>query len=142
MIIMGIDLGTVRTGIALCDKDNILAYPFCLIESSDMDIVAKRVVDIIKENKVEKIVIGNPKNMDGTLGQSARNIKHFEKILTNHIDIDIILWDERLTTISAQKNFASLNIKSRKYRKNIDEASATIILQSYIDFYRKNLCTK
>ena len=142
MIIMGIDLGTVRTGIALCDKDNILAYPFCLIESSDMDIVAKRVVDIIKENKVEKIVIGNPKNMDGTLGQSARNIKHFEKILTNHIDIDIILWDERLTTISAQKNFASLNIKSRKYRKNIDEAASTIILQSFIDFYRKNSCTK
>ena len=136
MIIMGIDLGSVRTGISLCDKDNILAYPFCLIKGNDLSFISKEIAKISKENHVERIIIGNPKNMDGTIGQSARNVQKFKEILSKYLDIEILLWDERLTTVSAQRNFASLNIKSRKYKKNIDEAAATILLQSYIDFYK------
>ena len=137
MIIMGIDLGAARTGISLCDKDNILAYPFCLIEENNLNVISEKVANISKENNVERIIIGNPKNMNGSIGNSAENILKFKEILTRYLDIDILLWDERLTTVSAQRNFASLNIKSKKYKKKIDEEAATIILQSYIDFYKK-----
>ena len=136
MIMMGIDLGSVRTGISLCDKDNILAYPFCLIKSNDLSFIAEEVTDISKKNNVEKIVIGNPKNMNGSIGEKSRNSQKFRKILSRYLNIEIILWDERLTTVFAQRNFASLNIKSKKYKKNIDEAAATVLLQSYIDFYK------
>ena len=136
MIIMGIDLGSVRTGISLCDKCNILAYPFCLIKSSNLDFIAKEVASISKKNKVERIVIGNPKNMNGSTGEKSRNSQEFRRILSGYLNIKILLWDERLTTVHAQKNFTSLNIKSKKYKKNIDEAAATILLQSYIDFYK------
>ena len=133
MVMMGIDLGTVRTGISLCDKDEILAYPFCVIEETDSEKLSNRIVEICKKNNVERILIGYPKNMDGSVGESALRSESFKKLLSKYFDKEIILWDERLTTVCSQKNFRSLNINSRKQKKIIDKASATVLLQSYIN---------
>ena len=133
MVMMGIDLGTVRTGISLCDKDEILAYPFCVIEETDSEKLSNRIVEICKKNNVERILIGYPKNMDGSVGERALRSESFKKLLSKYFDKEIILWDERLTTVCSQKNFRSLNINSRKQKKIIDKASATVLLQSYMN---------
>lgn len=131
---MGVDLGSVRTGISLCDANETLAYPLCVIKESDLNILSHRVYDICKEQKVAKIVIGYPKNMNGTIGQSAKRSEEFKSLIPS--DIKTILWDERLTTVYSQKNFLNLNINSRKQKKRniIDSSASTFLLQDYLNY--------
>lgn len=138
MIILAIDLGAVRTGLALCEKSEILAFPLCTITEKDLDILAKKIYEKILETNAELLVIGLPKNMNGTLGKSAENAMSFKEIMENYTNIPIVLWDERLTTVSAQQYLNSGNVKSKNKKSIIDALSASIILQSYID-YRKTI---
>ena len=83
----------------------------------------------------KKIVLGYPKNMNGSIGESAKNVEYLQKKLQEFSkNLEIILWDERLTTVCAQKNFINSGKKSIKYKKYIDEASACLILQNYLDY--------
>ena len=134
MIIMGIDLGDARTGISLCDKNEILTYPLCTIEEKNKNKLVEKISNLLCEKSVELVVLGYPKNMNGSIGERAKIVSKFKISLQKKIKIDVILWDERLTTVSAQRNFADANIKSKKYKKNIDSASACLILQNYLDF--------
>ena len=134
MIIMAIDLGDSHTGISLCDKNEILSYPLCTLEEKNKKNLINKILELIKEYSVEIIILGYPKNMNGSIGGKAKEILNFRNSLLKKIDIDVILWDERLTTVNAQKNFATMNIKSKKYKKNIDSASACLILQNYLDY--------
>ena len=113
MIIMGIDLGDAHTGISLCDFSQTLAYPLCTINEKNKNLLAKKVVKIVFDENVESIVLGYPRNMDGSIGDRARKVSKFKRILKKKIDMKIILWDERLTTVEAMKNFSSADIKSR-----------------------------
>lgn len=131
---MGIDLGNVRTGVSLCDQDEILAYPFCVINEPDKDLLAAEIVKLYLEHNVEKIILGYPKNMDGSIGKSAKSSEKFRKLILKLINIDIILWDERLSTLDAQKKFIDVNKKVKNYRKEIDSASASLILQNFLNF--------
>ena len=138
MIILAVDLGAVRTGLALCEKSETLAFPLCTITEKNLDVLAKKISEKIIETNAELLLIGLPKNMNGTLGKSAENTIHFKEIMENHTNIPIVLWDERLTTVSAQHYLNSGNVKSKNKKSIIDALSGSIILQSYID-YRKTL---
>lgn len=134
MITMGIDLGSARTGISLCDANEVLAYPLCVIEEPNLNVLANKVNDICKEHKVAKIVIGYPKNMNGTVGGSAKRSEAFKSLVSK--DIETILWDERLTTVCSQRIFMNLNISSKRQKKRniIDTSSSTLLLQNYLDY--------
>lgn len=138
MKIMSVDLGKVRTGIALSDINEYLASPLCVIKERDREILAKKVSDIANENNVLQIVVGFPLNMDGSKGESAKAADEFSKILSKYTDADIILQDERGTTISAHSYLNVTNTRGEKRKSVVDAVAATIILQDYLDFRRNN----
>ena len=138
MIIMSVDLGKVRTGLAVCDESETLAYPLCVIEEKNKKKLAAKISEQAKDNHVQMIVLGLPKNMDGSRGESALNTQKFESILKKHIDIPIVLWDERQTTLSAAKYLNETNTTGKKRKKIIDAVSATIILEDYLKFKKQN----
>ncbi len=138
MKIMSVDLGKVRTGIAVSDINEYLASPLCVIKERDREILAKKVSDIANENNVLQIVVGLPLNMDGSKGESAKAADEFSKILSKYTDADIILQDERGTTISAHSYLNVTNTRGEKRKSVVDAVAATIILQDYLDFRRNN----
>lgn len=137
MIIIAIDLGKVRTGLAICDQNEFLASPLGTIEEKNRDKLAKEISKIAKEKKAKEIVLGLPKNMDGSEGESALSAREFKILLSEYTDIPIIMRDERVTTISAHNYLNIINIRSKKRKSVIDSVSAVIILQNYLDF-KKN----
>ena len=110
----------------------------CTIDEKKEKKKKKKIVKITVDENVESIVLGYPRNMDGSIGDRARKVSKFKRILKKKIDMKIILWDERLTTVEAMKNFSSADIKSRDYKKNIDAASSCLILQNYLDFLKNS----
>lgn len=138
MKIMSVDLGKVRTGIAVSDINEYLASPLCVIKERDREILAKKVSDIANENNVLQIVVGLPLNMDGSKGESAKAADEFSKILSKYTDANIILQDERGTTISAHSYLNVTNTRGEKRKSVVDAVAATIILQDYLDFRRNN----
>lgn len=137
MIIMSIDLGEVRTGLATCDKSETLAYPLGTITEKNKNNLASKILEKANEIKAEMIVIGLPKNMDGSLGKSAKNSTEFKKLLESQTKLPIVSWDERRTTIAATTYLNKTNTRGKKRKSVIDTLSASIILESFLN-YRKN----
>lgn len=137
MIIMAIDLGKARTGLAVCDKNEILASPIGTIQEKDDEKLILKILENLTSCKAEMAIIGLPKNMDGSLGESAERAKKFADILRGKIDIPINLWDERRTTITAHNYLNQTNTRGKKRKDIIDTLSASIILENYLEF-RKN----
>lgn len=133
MIILAIDLGKVRTGIALSDKNEFLASPLCVIEERDEKILLQKIFDICKKESVEEIVVGLPINMDGSLGESAAHAKLFAKRLKKITGLPVFMRDERGTTITAHNYLNKTNVRGRKRKAIVDCVAATIILQDYLD---------
>jgi len=134
MIIMAVDYGKARTGIALCDKKEILSFPLGTIEEKNPDILCDKIAEKIKENKAELVVFGLPKNMDGTIGESAKNVQNLAENLQQKISIKIDFWDERRTTVTAHEYLNQTNTRGKKRKSIIDTVSATIILENYLNF--------
>ena len=137
MIIMAIDFGKVRTGLAICDPKEILAFPLEVITEKNEEILCEKIAKKIDEQKVRKIIFGLPKNMDGSLGESAKKVQNIAKILSQKTDIEIDFWDERQTTIAAHSYVNTTNTRGKKRKSIIDAVSATIILENYLN-YRKS----
>ncbi|MEG0615180.1 MAG: Holliday junction resolvase RuvX [Oscillospiraceae bacterium] len=137
MKIMAVDYGDVRTGLAVCDRTEFLASPVGVIEERDFKKCIEKVVFASEEYDVREIVVGFPKNMDGSIGERAEKCRHFAELLGNIVDIPVTLWDERRTTISAHNVLNETNTRGKKRKEVIDEVAATIILDSYLQF-RKN----
>ena len=133
MIILSVDYGDKRTGIAVCDKFEMLASPVCVITEWNIDALANKIIEIAKEKKAEEIVIGLPKNMDGSEGFRADACKELGEKLKNLSEIPVQFWDERLTTVSAHKILSDNNIRGKKRKAVVDAVAADIILQDYID---------
>lgn len=133
MIILSIDLGKARTGIAICDKNMVLASPVCVIEEWNRDRLAQRIISIVHKHHAEKIVIGLPKNMNGSDGESALAAREFAEKLSELVDIPIEMHDERCTTMIAHQYLNDTNTRGKKRKQTVDAVAATIILQSYID---------
>ncbi|MBR0423069.1 MAG: Holliday junction resolvase RuvX [Clostridia bacterium] len=138
MIIMAIDYGKVRTGLAICDKKEILPFPIGVIEEKNMEILCNKITEKTTENNVELVIIGLPKNMDGSLGESAKSAKKLGEKLKAKTDINIDFWDERKTTVTAHEYLNQTNTRGKKRKSIIDTVSATIILQNYLDYRKKN----
>lgn len=137
MVIMSIDLGKSRTGLAICDKSEILASPLGVIAEKNEEILAQKICANIELTSTRLVIIGLPKNMDGSQGESSTNTSNFCKILQKYTDVPIELWDERLTTISASLYLNKTNTRGKKRKNIIDTVSAVIILENYLN-YRKN----
>ena len=133
MIILSVDYGDKRTGIAVCDKSEILASPVCTVEESYAPKLIKKIIDIAIEKKAELIVVGKPVNMDGTLGERAEKCIDFARELEAASGIKTDLADERLTTVIAHNSLNVTNIRGKSRKAVVDALSAQIILQDYID---------
>lgn len=140
MIIMSVDLGKARTGIAVCDKTEFLASPLKVIEERDTEKLLEKVILCANECKAEIIVVGLPKNMDSSEGESATNARAFAQKLGELSGIKVDMRDERCTTITAHNYLNNVNVRGKKRKSTIDAVAATIILQDYIDS-RKNKIT-
>lgn len=137
MIIMGVDLGHARTGLSICDELEMLASPLCVVEERSPKLLLQKIADAAKEHRAKLIVVGLPRNMDGSEGESAQYAKDFAQKLKEASGIPVDMRDERGTTISA---YSFLNAADTQHRKNrrkiIDSVAATIILQDYLDARR------
>lgn len=137
MKIMGIDYGDRRTGIALSDDTEFLAGGVTTIKSSDPQAVADKVTEICTENHVTKIVLGLPKNMDGSEGFRAEHTRAFGDLLKRRIpEAEIIYFDERMTTMAAAQYMNITDVRGKKRKNSIDMLAAKIILQDYLDSKR------
>ncbi len=133
MKIMSIDYGDVRTGIAISDIRGILASPLCVIKESYQPKLVDKIIELINENKIEKIVIGLPRNMDGSYGYRCDDCKSLGQAIGEKINIDIEFEDERLTTVMAHNILSDNNVRGAKRKQTVDAVSAVMILQSYLD---------
>lgn len=136
MIIMSVDLGKARTGLAVCDKTEFLASPYTVIFEKSPKMLPQRVAEAVKEAKAELIVVGLPKNMDGTEGESARNARAFAQTLTELTGVATVMQDERGTTITAHNFLNDTNTRGKKRKNAVDAVAATIILQDFLDSRR------
>ena len=141
MIIMSVDLGKARTGIAVCDKSEFLASPYTVIFEKSPNKLPEKVAQAAKECKAELIVVGLPKNMDGSEGESAQNARAFAQNISELTGIDTVMQDERGTTITAHNYLNSTNTRGKKRKNVVDEVAATIILQDYLDKRKSGTAT-
>lgn len=137
MIIMAIDYGDVRTGVAVCDKMEMLASPVCIIEQRNPDILIDKICGLAVQYKAEQIVVGLPKNMDSSEGERAQKCKLFADKLSEKSGIETVMRDERLSTVVAHNVLNATNTRGKKRKAVVDQVAAVMILQDYIDF-RKN----
>jgi len=132
--LLGIDPGKKNIGIAICDEKKVIATPLKIIKKNKLQILLKEIQDIIKENNIRGIVIGNPINMDGSLGKSSQSATDFAKNLSNNITIPIVLWDERLSSEGSFKITRNLGTNVTDRVKKLDKNAAAFILQGAIDY--------
>ncbi|MBQ4569623.1 MAG: Holliday junction resolvase RuvX [Ruminococcus sp.] len=136
MIIMAVDLGKARTGIAASDKTEYLASPVKVITEHNKERLLGRVAETAREIGAELVVVGLPKNMDGSEGESAQNAREFAQKLSEELSLEVKLWDERCTTVTAHGYLNDTNTRGKKRKAVIDQVAATVILQSFLDSRR------
>ena len=132
--LIGLDLGSKRIGVSICDEKQLIATPLKTINKNTLTELISELKVIIDENNIKGIIIGNPLNMDGSSGRSAQSVKDTSQKIEENINIPICLWDERLSTVGAFNLSSQLDINVSKREKKIDENAAAFILQGAIDF--------
>ena len=132
--LIGLDLGSKRIGVSICDEKQLIATPFKTIERSSSKDLINELQNIIKDNNIKGIIVGNPLNMDGSSGSSAQSAKDMSDNISRSIDLPICLWDERLSTVGAFNLSSQLDVNVSKREKKIDENAAAFILQGALDF--------
>ena len=137
MRIMAIDYGDAHTGIAISDPTGFLAGFTTTIDAYRPEVVAERVAALAKEHGVEELVLGYPKNMDGSLGPRAEKAEAMAELLKAATSLPVVLWDERRTTIDAHQILFNSGKNAKKRKKTVDAVAATLILEGYLT-YRKN----
>ncbi len=136
MVIFAIDYGDARTGLAICDKNETMAFGRGCIKEINFKKVAQKVADTAKEAGAELIVVGDPLNMDGTEGPRSRKCRDMAKMITEISGIPTDMHDERLTTVTAYDLMHDTFTSAKKGKKNVDELSAVVILESYMELRR------
>ena len=132
--LIGLDLGSKRIGVSICDEKQLIATPLKTINRNTLNELISELKVIIDENNIKGIIIGNPLNMDGSSGRSAQSVKDTSQKIEENVNIPICLWDERLSTVGAFNLSSQLDINVSKREKKIDENAAAFILQGAIDF--------
>lgn len=137
MRIMAIDYGDARTGVAVSDPMGLLAGYTTVIQSHRGEAVAEEVARIVREQQVEELVMGFPRNMDGTEGPRAELYRAFAQRLEEVVGMPVRLWDERRTTIEAHAILHESGKRMKAHKKNVDAVAASLILEGYLT-YRRN----
>ena len=132
--LLGIDPGVKNIGLAICDENKKVATPLKIIEKTKFQILLNEISEIIKENHIKGIVIGNPIKMDGTSGKSSQSASDFAKNLSKNITIPITMWDERLSSEGSFKITRELGTNVTNRINKLDKNAATFILQGAIDY--------
>ena len=128
---LAIDYGDKRTGLAVCDADEMLASPLAVLTGQPP--LTSQILEIIKREAIEAAVLGLPLNMDGSEGAQAKLIRQFARELQKHTDIPIHFYDERLTSFEAEKKLSAVDLTRKKKKKWLDAVAAAAILQSFLD---------
>lgn len=132
MIIMSVDYGDVRTGVAVCDKMQILASPVCVITEKDREKLADKIAELAKDKKAEKICVGLPQNMDGSYGFRSDACRELGEILKEKTGLPVAFQNERLTTVSAHNILNTADVRGKKRKAVVDAVSAVLILEDYL----------
>lgn len=132
MVIMSVDYGDVRTGIAVCDKMQILASPVCVITEKDREKLADKITELAKEKKAERICVGLPQNMDGSYGFRSEACREFGELLKEKTGLPVFFQNERLTTVSAHNILNTADVRGKKRKAIVDAVSAVLILEDYM----------
>ena len=132
--LIGLDLGSKRIGVSICDDKQLIAIPLKTINRNSLKDLIDELRLIINENDIKGIIVGNPLNMDGSSGRSTQSVKDTTENIEKNLNIPICLWDERLSTVGAFNLSSQLDINVSKREKKIDENAAAFILQGALDF--------
>lgn len=132
--LIGLDLGTKRIGVAISDENQKIATPFKTLQNNGLKNLISDLSVIIDENKIGGIIIGNPINMDGSFGKASQSVTDISKNISKSVNINVSLWDERLSTVGAFNLSSQLDINVSKREKKIDQNAAAFILQGALDF--------
>ena len=131
MTILGLDVGQKRIGVALAE--GLLAVPLTVIERSGKEGGVEAILALAREYGVERIVVGIPHSLDGSIGRQAERVLAFSRELSQHTDVPIDTWDERLSTVAAERLLVEAGVKSEKRKARRDAMAAAVILQAYLD---------
>lgn len=134
---LGLDLGDVRIGIAVSDELGITAQSLEVYKRKGIVKDREKIIRIIEQYDITRIVIGLPRNMDGTIGPQSNKVLQFVKVLKSYLKVPIITWDERLTTKIAESVLISGNVKRDKRKRIVDMLAAQLILQGYLDYLKR-----
>jgi len=137
--VLAIDPGTVRLGLALSDPTGVIASPLRVLRrvSPDRDLAA--IAALVREHAVEEVVVGLPRRLDGTLDAAAQEARDFAQAVRAAAAVPVRLWDERLTTVAAERHLVAAGLRRQQRRATVDAVAAALLLQSYLDARGKNL---
>jgi putative Holliday junction resolvase len=130
---MGLDIGEKRIGVALSDSLGIIASALAVIERKTDDAAIKQIIELTRQNEVERIVVGLPRSLDGSLGKQAQAVQAFVELLKTRTGLPVISWDERLSTVAAERTLLEAGTRRHKRKKHRDAVAAAFILQGYLD---------
>ena len=132
MVILSVDYGDARTGLAVCDKLGMLASPVGVIAESYAPKVLAKICEQVEKLGVQRIVVGLPRNMDGSFGERAQKCQSFAEQLQAQSGVETVTWDERLTTVAAHRALSDVNVRGKKRKAVVDAVSAVMILEDYL----------
>ena len=135
-IILGLDIGDARTGIAISDELGIAAHPLCTIHRKSRKALLAELQELIAAHKVERIVIGLPLQLDGETGPQAQKVKKFAEKIAQHVNLPIIFWDESFTTFEATQILRGTKKRRKKRKQIIDQVAAVLILEGHLEELR------
>ncbi|MGY8650173.1 MAG: Holliday junction resolvase RuvX [Verrucomicrobiia bacterium] len=133
MNVLGIDHGDKRMGIAGGDALGMMAHPLEMILAKPFEVFLKRLEEILAERQVEQIVVGMPRNMDGSFGSQSQKVKEFVVLLEKSVAVPVRTWDERLTSVAAERALREAGINARDAKAKVDASAAAVMLQGYLD---------
>ncbi len=133
MRVLGLDFGSERIGVALSDDLGMIAQPLEFVPNHPPDGVWKRLNEILKDTPYETIVVGMPRNMDGSYGPAAEKVRQFIEQLEQEVGVPVRTWDERLSSAQANRVLLQANVSRKKRKSHVDKMAAAIILQGYLD---------
>ena len=136
MRLMGLDLGEKTIGVAISDELGWTAQGLTIIQRKDEESDLAQLQEIVRTYEVSEIVVGLPRNMDGSIGARGEFCKAFAEVLRVHLNLQVHLWDERLTTVAAQRTLLEADTSRKKRKKVVDKIAAGLILQGYLDYIR------
>ncbi|MGA1237857.1 MAG: Holliday junction resolvase RuvX [Limisphaerales bacterium] len=133
MRVLALDHGTVRIGLALSDPTGSIAQPMGFWPAVPLDDFVVKLQALMREKEVEQIIVGMPRNMDGSYGAAAQKVEEFVAVLRKAVEVGIELWDERLTSVQANRLLIDGGVRRDKRRQKVDALAAAVLLQSYLD---------